>query len=62
MGLSGGELDSFLGSKVEAAVYALRLTERAVSAAPAPRPTAESRLLDLRRKGWIFFMQFSCTA
>ncbi len=42
LGLSGGALDSFLGSKVEAAVHDLRLTERAVSAAPAPRPAAES--------------------
>ena len=42
LGLSGGALDSFLGSKVEAAVHDLRLTERAVSAAPAPKPAAES--------------------
>jgi len=42
LGLSGGTLDSFLGSKVEAAVHDLRLTERAVSAAPAPKPAAEA--------------------
>ena len=42
LGLSGGALDSFLGSKVEAAVHDLRLTERAVSPAPAPKPAAES--------------------
>jgi hypothetical protein len=36
LGLSGGALDSFLGSKVEAAVHDLRLTERAVSASTTP--------------------------
>ncbi len=42
LGLSGGALDSFLGSKVEAAVHDLRLTERAVSATPAPKPIVET--------------------
>jgi hypothetical protein len=42
LGLSGGALDSFLGSKVEAAVHDLRLTERAVSAATTPKPAVET--------------------
>lgn len=41
LGLSGGALDSFLGSKVEAAVHDLRLTERAVSTATTPKAAVE---------------------
>ena len=40
LGLSGGAIDNFLGSKVEAAVHDLRLTERAISTTAAV-PTAE---------------------
>ena len=42
LGLSGGAIDGFLGSKVEAAVHDLRLTERAISTTAAVRTAEEN--------------------
>ena len=42
LGLSGGALDRFLGSKIEAAVHDLRLTTQAVSGRPEIEPGEES--------------------